>query len=133
MSEPEKQALSDEQWDEHPPGLKSALWRGWRKKCPRCGKGPLFIKMLTLHERCSNCGLVYLEDKGDVLGPMIFFDRVLFLIPMVTLYVFIDPHASKLVYFGGGIAMILLLVGTMPNRNGLFLAIDYYTRHVNKI
>lgn len=106
--------------------------RGWRKKCPRCGKGPLFVRGLTLHDTCSECGLVYLPDQGDLLGPMIFFDRVLFLIPMVTIFCFCIPHSSPWVYLPSGAVMMILLIGTMPNRNGVFLAIDYYLREVRK-
>jgi uncharacterized protein (DUF983 family) len=33
-----------------------ALWSGLRRKCPRCHRGPLFIKRNTLYERCLECG-----------------------------------------------------------------------------
>lgn len=39
--------------------------------CPRCGKGPLFVKILNLRERCRACGLSYaFIDTGD--GPAVF-------------------------------------------------------------
>jgi uncharacterized protein (DUF983 family) len=113
--------------------LKTVLKRGWRKKCPRCGQGQIFKKFLTLHDECSNCGLVYLPDQGDLLGPMIFIDRVVFLIPMVTIFCFCVPHASPLVYIPTGALMTFLLVYTMPNRNGVCLAVDYYLRYIRKV
>lgn len=40
-------------------------------KCPRCGKGPLFVNVLNMRDRCSGCGLDYkFVDTGD--GPAIF-------------------------------------------------------------
>lgn len=49
----------------------SVVRAGLLCRCPRCGKGPLFRKLLMLRETCSNCGLGYaFIDTGD--GPAIF-------------------------------------------------------------
>jgi uncharacterized protein (DUF983 family) len=49
----------------------SALQAGLTCRCPRCGKGPLFTKLLSLRERCESCGLSYaFIDTGD--GPAVF-------------------------------------------------------------
>ena len=37
--------------------FKTALWRGWRGRCPRCGEGPLFGSFLKMLSRCPACGL----------------------------------------------------------------------------
>jgi uncharacterized protein (DUF983 family) len=37
--------------------FKTALWRGWRGLCPRCGEGPLFGGFLKMLSRCPACGL----------------------------------------------------------------------------
>lgn len=37
--------------------FKTALWRGWRGLCPRCGEGPLFGSFLKMLSRCPTCGL----------------------------------------------------------------------------
>ncbi len=37
--------------------------------CPRCGKGPLFDRVLVLKERCPVCGLEFAEmDVGDAMA-----------------------------------------------------------------
>lgn len=47
------------------------LYAGLACKCPRCGKGPLFVQALNMRERCPNCGLDYkFVDTGD--GPAVF-------------------------------------------------------------
>lgn len=109
--------------------LKTLVWRGWRKRCPRCGQGPLFKRWLTLHQRCDHCDLEFLPDQGDLLGPMIFIDRVFFMIPIITVFCFIVPNAPAAVYFPCGCVMLVLLIFTMPNRNGACLALDYYLRN----
>ena len=83
---------------------------------------------MRLHEHCPACGLKYLESQGDLLGPLVFLDRLLFLIPLVVLFYFgvWHPRLLWLVLFGG--ATLFLLVYTMPNRNGVSLAIDYLIR-----
>jgi uncharacterized protein (DUF983 family) len=49
----------------------SPLVAGLTCRCPRCGKGPLFQKVLGLRERCEACGLDYkFIDSGD--GPAVF-------------------------------------------------------------
>lgn len=49
----------------------SPLTAGLSCKCPRCGKGPLFVKVLNMREACSNCGLDFkFVDTGD--GPAVF-------------------------------------------------------------
>lgn len=49
----------------------SPLTAGLTCCCPRCGKGKLFVNMLSLRERCDQCGLDYgFIDTGD--GPAVF-------------------------------------------------------------
>ena len=65
--------------DERP--LKPAVWRGWRRKCPQCGTGPLMKSYLKVRETCRKCGLslhdadavhckhcgatIHIETEGD--------------------------------------------------------------------
>ena len=111
-----------------PPKLRTLVWRGWHKKCPQCGQGDLYQKWMRLHEHCPACGLRYLESQGDLIGPLVLLDRVLFLVPLAALFCFAGWHPNRLllVLLGGAAAFLLLY--TMPNRNGVSLAIDYLLR-----
>lgn len=102
--------------------------RGWRKKCPHCGQGDLYQRWMRLHEYCPACGLKYLQNHGDLLGPLMFLDRVLFMVPIVVLFYFgvWRPTLVGFVLFGG--ATLFLLIYTMPNRNGISVALDYLMR-----
>lgn len=110
------------------PDLKTLVARGWQKKCPQCGEGPLYRRWFTLHDSCPKCGLRYLPDQGDVFGPLVFLDRVLFLIPFIVLFFFHLWHPGLLVFLLVGAAMVLVMVYTTPNRNGVSVAFDYFIR-----
>ena len=45
--------------------LKPALLRGWRRCCPRCGKGALLYKYLKVHDRCDSCGQELHHQRAD--------------------------------------------------------------------
>jgi uncharacterized protein (DUF983 family) len=47
------------------------LTRGFRRQCPRCGYGDLFPNLLTIHDPCPRCGLVFEREEGYWLGAMI--------------------------------------------------------------
>lgn len=40
------------------------LWRGVRRKCPRCGSGRVFRGWFEMVERCPRCGLRF-QREGD--------------------------------------------------------------------
>jgi uncharacterized protein (DUF983 family) len=49
----------------------SPLAAGLTCRCPKCGKGKLFINVLNMREACDVCGLDYtFVDTGD--GPAVF-------------------------------------------------------------
>src|SRR5690349_20270837 len=106
------------------PKLRTLLWRGCCKKCPQCGQGALYKRWLTFHEHCSSCGLHYLPNQGDLWGPLLFLDRLLFLIPLIVLVYFGFWHPNIIVFLTFGGLLIFLLIFTMPHRNGMSLAID---------
>lgn len=46
------------------PRLSLLLWRGARRRCPRCGSGGAFVTWFRLAERCPGCRLRF-EREGD--------------------------------------------------------------------
>lgn len=109
------------------PGLKTLLARGVQRKCPQCGEGPLFSRWFKLRENCLVCGLKYLENQGDLWGLLLFADRVLFMVPLIV--VFLIPQNPNVIwpYFFGG-ALAIALIGTFPHRMGISVAIEYLIR-----
>jgi uncharacterized protein (DUF983 family) len=49
----------------------TALWRGIRRRCPRCGQGGLFTGFFTLRSECPGCGLRFEPEEGYWVGAMI--------------------------------------------------------------
>ena len=106
----------------------TAVLRGARRRCPRCGSGPIFLRWIEVRERCPACGLRYLENQGDLWGYLLFIDRALFLFPIVVVMYLrlLDPHAIWFWIFIVG--MMYFLVASMPVRNGIGVALDWLVR-----
>jgi uncharacterized protein (DUF983 family) len=45
----------------------TALKRGFRSRCPRCGEGKLFRAFLKVDNNCSVCGLDFTPHRADDL------------------------------------------------------------------
>ncbi len=119
MTEPPRPAV---------PPLATLLARGWRKRCPQCGVGPLFKRLNVMHERCSSCGLRYLEDQGDLFGYLFVLDRVLFIVPLIGM-VFLRVWVPNAWWFYVVWAvMMVAVVYTLPHRTGVSIALDYWLR-----
>ncbi len=51
--------------DDRPLG--PALGRGWRRRCPNCGGGPMLEGYLTVRARCAACGEELFHHRADDL------------------------------------------------------------------
>jgi len=61
MSLAENAATEDD--DDRP--TKQALLRGWRRKCPNCGAGPMLRGYLTVREACPVCSEDLHHQRAD--------------------------------------------------------------------
>ena len=50
------------------PSVGRMLWRGMRRRCPRCGTGKLFSRWFRMVERCPGCGYRFQREEGFQLG-----------------------------------------------------------------
>ncbi len=104
----------------------SPLMAGLRSRCPRCGKGALFLGFLTIRERCSVCGLSFSEaDTGD--GPAVFVMMVagfLVVIPALAVQIAFDPPAYLQMLIWAPVAVALPLALLRPFKATLF-ALQY--------
>ena len=57
--------------DALPRSIASALWRGFRSKCPRCGEGHLFGRFLKVRSACEVCAQSFEGQRADDLPPYI--------------------------------------------------------------
>ena len=108
--------------------IRTALWRGLRKRCPHCGEGPLFSGW-SQFERCSICGLVFSRNPGDTWAFTIIGDRL----PIAAIIIAIYFGVMRSYWVLGVTLMIVavaLLVWTAPNRWGVGIALHYLSRVV---
>ena len=45
--------------------LGPALRKGWRRRCPNCGSGPLLKSYLKVHDECSVCRQEFFHHRAD--------------------------------------------------------------------
>lgn len=50
------------------PSLARMLGRAVRRRCPRCGAGPVFRSWFRMVERCPGCGLCFERESDFWLG-----------------------------------------------------------------
>lgn len=110
-----------------PPRKRVILWNGLKRRCPRCGGGRLFHRWLKLHDRCPACGLRYLVNQGDPWAFLLVVDRVFLLALIAIIYFKLWPRSlpAVLALFA---SVVAAFVATMPQRYGLCIALDYWTR-----
>lgn len=51
--------------------MKTALWRGMRRRCPVCGEGRLLRGYLTPEPVCSHCRAPLLQFRADDMPPYV--------------------------------------------------------------
>ncbi len=106
---------------------REAIARGWRKRCPHCGQGPLFLRWNTPYRNCPVCGYLYERDYGDVWWVLIVTDRIPIGIGIVCLYFGfrVTTWPAAIAFFG---SLMLPLVLTIPRRYGVAFALAYLSR-----
>jgi uncharacterized protein (DUF983 family) len=106
----------------------TAVKRGWAKRCPHCGRGPIFQRWTHTYPRCRVCGLVFERDYGDSWGFLIVTDRIPLLVAIAAVVFFgvrvTNPVAAVLFF----LALAGPIVATMPRRQGVGIALAYVSR-----
>lgn len=107
--------------------IRKAVRRGWRKRCPHCGEGPIFSGWSHHLKSCARCGLVYERNPGDTWAFTVLGDRLPLGAMVALVYVGVF-RANRLL---GSILFGVLAVGfiwTSPNRWGVGIALHYVSR-----
>jgi uncharacterized protein (DUF983 family) len=106
--------------------LPTAIWRGVAGRCPRCGQGKLFSRLLTVAPGCTACGLDYgFADPGD--GPAVFVMLFAgFLIVGLALFLEVAYEPPYWVYFVVFPPLtILVCLGLLRPLKGVLLTLQY--------
>ena len=106
-----------------------AIARGWNKRCPHCGVGPLFTGRAHHVDRCAHCGRVYERNPGDTWAFTVIGDRLP--IAFIIVLIYVGLGRSHLVLGYSLIAVLgVAIVLTAPRRWGVGIALHYLSRVV---
>lgn len=111
--------------------LRPALLKGWRRKCPNCGNGPLLKGYLKVRESCSVCREDFTPQRADD-GPAYLTILVVghLMAPMLH-FVFVTWRPEPLIMFTifavGCVALSLYL---LPRFKGAIVAFQW-ARYMN--
>lgn len=109
--------------------MRPAMLRGWRRKCPNCGAGPLLRGYLTVRESCPVCGEELHHQRADDGPAYLTILIVGHLMAPLILYVFTnyrpDPLVLATVFSVGTVALSLWL---LPRLKGVMVAIQWAKR-----
>jgi len=104
-----------------------AIKRGARGTCPHCGEGKIFVAWYTAHEKCSRCGLEFEPSGGATFVFNYIGSAGVTGLLVILMYIIIRPDSivvQSLLFF----SMLALLIGTMPQRKGAIISVDYLIR-----
>lgn len=106
-----------------------AVARGWRKKCPNCGSGPLLRSYLKVNDTCPNCHQELHHHRADD-GPAYLTILIVghLLAPFLHV-IFVTYRPEPMVMFTifsvGCVALSLYL---LPRLKGIVVAIQWSRR-----
>jgi len=109
--------------------VRPAMMRGWRRRCPACGGGPILKGYLTLREACPVCGEDLRPARADDGPAYLTILIVGHLLAPLLLWVFTelrpDPWALIAFFSVGCVALSLYL---LPRLKGIIVAIQWAKR-----
>lgn len=109
--------------------LKAALLRGWRRKCPNCGAGPMLRGYLTVRDGCPVCGEALHHHRADDGPAYLTILIVGHLMAPLLLFVYStwqpEPMLLATSFSLGTVALSLYL---LPRLKGAFVALQWAKR-----
>lgn len=107
--------------------MKSALWRGFLRKCPNCGQGDLFDGYLSFADRCASCREDFSHhrtDDGPAWATIVIAGHAL---PpaVLAIYEFFESPNPIYVAIGLSLVFILLTLWLLPRIKGMFLSVQW--------
>ena len=126
MADPD---LSQSDPTESPRPMKTAVWRGWRCKCPNCGDGPMLRAYIKVRDECPECGEQLYHHRADDGPPYLTLLIVGHLIAPLMIWVFNAYEPSPYVFMAIFMtAAVVLSLFFLPRLKGVLIAIQWATR-----
>lgn len=111
---------------DEPRDLRTALFRGWRRRCPACGEGRLMDGYLTVRQSCEVCGTElhhHRADDGPAWATIVVAGKLL---APLMLFVFVTwrPEAWVMA-LGFSLGFGLLSLYLLPRFKGAFVGVQW--------
>jgi uncharacterized protein (DUF983 family) len=109
--------------------VKPALARGWRRRCPNCGSGPVFKGYLTVRDQCAVCGEElhhHRADDGPAWMTMLIVGHLM--APMLHItYETFEPEGWQMA-IGLSLVFTLLSLYLLPRIKAMFIGFQWAKR-----
>jgi uncharacterized protein (DUF983 family) len=109
--------------------LRTSVLRGWRRRCPACGKGALLQGYLTVRDHCPDCGEELFHQRADD-GPAwatILITGHIMAPVMLTVYELWRPEPLVMALSLSAIFLALSLT-LLPRLKGVFVGVQWAKR-----
>lgn len=109
--------------------LRLALLRGWRRRCPNCGSGPMLKGYLTVRDTCAVCSEEMHHHRADDGPAYLTILIVGHIMAPAILWVFTAFRPEPMVLFTGfAIGCVALSLYLLPRLKGLMVAFQWARR-----
>jgi uncharacterized protein (DUF983 family) len=109
--------------------LKLALLRGWRRRCPNCGAGPMLRGYLKVRDACPVCGEELHHHRADDGPAYLTILIVGHLLAPILLFTFTKWRPEPLVMaVGFTIGTVALSLYLLPRLKGAMVALQWANR-----
>ncbi len=109
--------------------VKTAMARGWRRRCPSCGNGPMLKSYLKVRDECPVCDEELSHHRADDGPAYLTILIVGHLLAPIMLYVYTeydpDPLMVATAFCIGCVALSLYL---LPRLKGVIVGIQWAKR-----
>jgi uncharacterized protein (DUF983 family) len=109
--------------------LRPALWRGWRRRCPSCGTGPILKGYLAVRSECPVCGEAlhhHRADDGPAYLTILIVGHLMAPLILVVFTMFRpEPLVLASAFTVGCVGLSLYL---LPRLKGLLIAVQWAKR-----
>ncbi|WP_425483620.1 DUF983 domain-containing protein [Halovulum dunhuangense] len=109
--------------------LRRSLLRGWRRRCPSCGAGPLMQGYLTVREGCAVCGEElhhHRADDGPAWATILITGHIMAPL-MLTVYEMFRPEGWLMALVFSGLFTLMALY-LLPRIKGMFVGLQWARR-----
>lgn len=109
--------------------VRPALWKGWKRKCPNCGTGPMMKSYLKVRDTCAVCDEPLHHQRADDGPAYLTILIVGHLMAPLIIWAFTefrpDPMILATIFTIGTVALSLYL---LPRLKGAIVALQWAKR-----